>query len=1351
MTDPDPDASDSSLEAQRLIELWERTVGSEADLSAVSLDASYLPLWAARSLPAEPPVRDFERGALLGKGGMGEVYSARQLALDREVALKQLRPERRGSGAARERFLAEAIVTGQLEHPNIVPVYSLGWSAPDAPFLALKLVEGQSWKELLQAEGGGDLVRHLGILRQVSNAVAYAHSRSIAHNDLKPSNVMLGPFGEVLVVDWGMAVRFDEVRDSRIRNREDIRTPCGTPRYMAPELALGRGSEIGPWTDVFLLGGILYELLTGKPPNDSRSLPDAIEVACTGRRPEPPPALPLELRALCQRALALQPARRPSLEDFQRDLDAFLTHRESLLIAREAERRLGACVERAEGLDGPVDSARRNPLYESFAEALAGFRQARRLWEGNRQAADGELRARLAWARAALGQGDLGLAEAQAAIDGEEAAALRAELAAVRAVRARSQGRVRRLRRALIGATLLLIAGLTAAVVVVAGKNAAIEVEKERVLAKNAEVEAEKRRVEVRNAYIAEQNESIRRQAEELRSARDRLELSRNYAERRGQIARGALDKLTSEVHTWLLDDLNDQRSRRVARQILETARESWEALRDVDVAEALVSQGAARSLRKLGLLSLGPEGDAAQALGYLRKSCAVYAQLSAETPTPTLKSEQALALLGLGEAYQAVGALDSAWLTTQHALGISRGLTAAVPSEEAFRNLCGSLDRIVELCGVRGDLVGARAAMLERLEIERTLYRLDPSSVDARRDLMLATARALEVELELGAVDRAAELGATALELARSLAADTTSRGRERDLSVALVWAFQVAMAQRDLPAARAHLEECLAIWRESLRRDPYGARTRRDYATGLERLGALLSEEGDAAGALAAFRESLVLRRELVAELPESAVARRDLFVGLWTLAGAHTTQGDHTRARDLYTECVGVCRVLVELSPSSQQAERDLVDALNALGTTLEDVSEEAAARDCFEEALRRCRGLVAATPESGSLRRDLFECLANNGRHALAGGQLEAAEQHLYAALDVARALWEAQPESLRAADDYSLALSAVAGLARERGELEEALELYEDCLEIERELVVRSQGDGEARAGLAILLDRCGETRLELGDTEGAGRAFSEALELRRRLLADFPDNLGYLHQVSVGLQNIGMAWLATGDLAAAQAVCEENLRFDREASARHPDNPELLGNLIRSLFYLAHCHKLQLDFDRAEELALEALAAERRLMALNPAVARDVDTLSEALADLRRERTLHAFRSGERAPASTADFELLASGAYHAEDYLACAQAFERAWELGPPSDPEYLLSAADAAARADAAALALRFLQRYLEHLRAQAAGMAEEERAELRARWDYLRDEHPPFRALPEPDLEALFAPRP
>ncbi|TNF31323.1 MAG: serine/threonine protein kinase, partial [Deltaproteobacteria bacterium] len=262
---------------------------------------------------------------LVAAGGIGRVMRAIDTHLGREVAVKELRAERLGAGldAAEQRFVEEARVTGGLEHPSIVPVHELGRRPDGSLYYTMKLVRGRTLEQALaEADGLEGRLALLGHFVDLCQAVAYAHDKQVIHRDLKPANVMVGAFGETIVIDWGLA------RVGSHRRATEMGKALGTPAYMSPEQARGQQDLVGKPADVWGLGAVLYDLLTGRPPFSGRSVSEVLDhVLHQPVRPvrELEPNAPGELVAICERALQRDiAARYPDAKALADEVEAYL-------------------------------------------------------------------------------------------------------------------------------------------------------------------------------------------------------------------------------------------------------------------------------------------------------------------------------------------------------------------------------------------------------------------------------------------------------------------------------------------------------------------------------------------------------------------------------------------------------------------------------------------------------------------------------------------------------------------------------------------------------------------------------------------------------------------------------------------------------------------------------------------------------------------------------------------------------------------------------------------------------------------------------------------------------------------
>lgn len=375
-----------------------RTLCQERSVDDEVARLPFLPLQRDGSTQEGGKPADFSLLSLLGEGGMGEVSLAAQRSLEREVAIKSLKPEA-PSSLATQSLLHEGRIMGALSHPNILPVYALGHDEEGRPVLVMKRVEGASWLALLADPGHPfwgqeplskeeQQIRHLEILMDVCNAVAFAHEKGIIHRDIKPENVMIGAFGEVLLLDWGLALRLSE----QGQQTEQKGPFVGTPSYMAPEMV---GGTLSPQTDVYLLGSTLHFILTGLPRHHGANIYQVLFSVTDAAPIAYPKHISADLGAISNKATHKDPAKRyPTAIAFQQALAGYLRHRGSLQLTDEAHHRL-------EELRGLIEQEAHNPQREEqslhrrshlevlLSECQFGFMQALQQWPENPRAEAG--------------------------------------------------------------------------------------------------------------------------------------------------------------------------------------------------------------------------------------------------------------------------------------------------------------------------------------------------------------------------------------------------------------------------------------------------------------------------------------------------------------------------------------------------------------------------------------------------------------------------------------------------------------------------------------------------------------------------------------------------------------------------------------------------------------------------------------------------------------------------------------------------------------------------------------------------------------------------------------------------
>lgn len=454
---------------------------------------------------------------LIAQGGGGEVWEGQHLVLNRIIAAKrphfswhvearkaaELSGEKDVSGSRHgttgdspklRAFLREAMVGAVLEHPNILPVYDLGRDMDGSPLIIMRLVRGNSWNRIISEDWDkltveDFLYRHIPIFIQVANAVAYAHSRGIIHRDIKPSQIMIGDYGEVQLMDWGLSVILDpdtlpdEWKPQEAPLKPTITqasNPAGTPAYMAPEQTTTSTEGLGPWTDVFLLGATLFYLLAGKPPYSSETTAQAVKKASSAALPSfhqiaGKRTIPTELEDLARQAMTPDwKQRRITALQFVKSLERFLSgytkRNESIQITNNIEKTLSSGAK----------------TYREFTSNLTMLVKARGLWSANPKIDPLRHKIMAMYAREALGQGDLNLAlvQAERLPEGKEKDRIFSAIA-VEERRIRSRDRQRRL--SFVGLSILFLGLLFASAVAISQWSRA---EEELKRARSAELQA---------------------------------------------------------------------------------------------------------------------------------------------------------------------------------------------------------------------------------------------------------------------------------------------------------------------------------------------------------------------------------------------------------------------------------------------------------------------------------------------------------------------------------------------------------------------------------------------------------------------------------------------------------------------------------------------------------------------------------------------------------------------------------------------------------------------------------------------------------------------------------------------
>ncbi|MEZ6057384.1 MAG: protein kinase [Planctomycetaceae bacterium] len=447
---------------------------------------------------------DFRLDKKLGEGGMGVVYLANQTSLNRNVALKMIKPisekeSQRLHKSGRfetvrdqrhSQFVTEAVITGDLEHPNIVPIYDVAASDDGLVFYSMKCVSGTPWSKVIKQK---TLHENVDILLKVCDGMAFAHSRGVVHRDLKPENIMLGEFGVVLVMDWGLALTTEKfTKQNSIRKARSL---GGSPAYMAPELATGPIDRIGFAADIYLLGAMLYEAIAGRPPHSGPNVSQCLRAAAGNKIDVI--EYQGELLDIAMKAMASKPEDRyPTVQAMQQAIRDYQDHAESIGLSERASKDLLI--------------AKETQVYNDFARSVFGFGEAITLWSGNEPAKTGLSSAQVAYAESAFEKGDYDLGMSLLDEANAEHAPTMVKLRDAVRERASRQARFAWMKRIAVALLAVIFVGGSGALYVINGQKNVIAQEKEAAIeAKEAAVvakqDAEVARDEALVAKVAEE------------------------------------------------------------------------------------------------------------------------------------------------------------------------------------------------------------------------------------------------------------------------------------------------------------------------------------------------------------------------------------------------------------------------------------------------------------------------------------------------------------------------------------------------------------------------------------------------------------------------------------------------------------------------------------------------------------------------------------------------------------------------------------------------------------------------------------------------------------------------------
>ena len=1047
----------------------------------------------------------YEVESKIGMGGMGLVLAARGGRLGRTVAVKVITADRED---VRARFQREAQVTARLQHPSIVPVYGTGQGKDGRPFYAMKKVSGRPLDQVIAETS--TLAGRLALLPKViavSDAIAYAHSERVIHRDLKPANVLVGDFGETVVIDWGLAKNLEDTDAAEPAAADPYRTPAtadgtaagkvmGTPAYMPVEQA--RGERLDERSDVYALGAILYHVLAGSPPHardDEASVPWNTMLARVLAAPARPlrelqPDLAPDLLAIVSRAMSPAPADRyPSANELAEDLKRFQTgqlvgaHRYSLrqLFARWVKRHKTAVTVGAIAIVAlavvAIVSVRR-----IIAEQAKTEEQRRVAVESRNSAEDllafmlGDLRDKLQ----PVGKVKLLDEVARKAVtyyDSRTDELSHAELVK-RALARRNLGDV------------LKAQGQTA--------DALHEYQASLAIATALTI-AEPANTAFRDA-LATSQEKLGDALLAQNRAPDALVVQRSALELRTQLTASEPGSVP-----WQRD-LGISHTK-VAEVLLAQG----------EVSEAIAANRAALPLfrepldRVLGHDKLGQalaaRGDAAAASTEYRAALAIAEQEAKRDPA-NAEVQQKLSVIHerMADASYALGASAQGLEHLQQALALIRALAERDPAN-ADRQAGMAVEQVKlgdALYFYHANVKGAEAEYRAAVAMLETLVKRDPTNGLRRSELAGANERLGNALNAQGKVAEALERYQVSLASRKQIVAeDPTNAGYQRSLSVAHNNLGNILLARGDKAGALAVYREGLAVIEPVAARDPTVALYQRDLLLSHYRIGVAQLETGDVQGALASFERCKDIAGPLAARDPSNVLRQADLGSAYDRLGDVYLARNEPAKALDVFRQ---LRDLNLRLAKDSSNAERmsNLARSQIKVGDALMRQADVKAALVEYRASLATSQALAAKDPNDLGRLRDAANGHSRLGDVLLANKDPAGAETEYRAALAIVAKIFAADRTNVDRLEDLAGSHQRVGNALLAAGNANGALAEYTETLKLIEGQAARQPAIVRWQVDLADASTSIGDAHAA-GNKDAARASYNRALAILARV------------------------------------------------------------------------------------------------------------------------------------------------------------------------------------------------------------------------------------------------------